>query len=263
MIFFSKGLGNFGRFGNSLWQLSFLSSMAKRYNTTYQIPKWQHSHLFANSLPEVDQLPPSNALIQEPNYKYNQDYFDQFRDDFQNKNIDVLGYFQNIKYFHGDIKELLRFKPELVAQIREKYKHLFSKPTIGVGIRRTDYLTSGNYYNLDARYYTLALQKFDYKNSNVIFITDDVHWAWFNFKCLPNAFFPKFESDIEQFIVGTMMSEGWVIANSTFHFWASFLSNCGKVIQPAYLFAGKLLEKEGPNHFYIENDKFQIFDHNK
>src|SRR5690606_31839368 len=170
---------------------------------------------------------------------------------------------QNVKYLSSeeDIRNLFKFKPEIVDKVREKYSRILSKPTIAVGIRRTDYVTSGQYYILPPVYYILALQKFDYKNCNTVFITDDISYAWFHYKSMPNAFFPKFESDIEQFIFGTLVTEGWIIANSTFHWWSSFLSNAKRVIQPAYLFAGRLLEKEGNENFYIENDRFEIFDH--
>jgi hypothetical protein len=262
MILFSKGLGNYGRWGNSLFQISFLHSMANRYGTTYTIPKWKHSNLFVNKFNEVDELPKIDSLIKESHYKYAQDYFDNFAENFKTKNVDVLGYFQNEKYFdRNEIRELLKLNPEIVEHIREKYKHLLSKPTIAIGVRRTDYVTSGQYYVLPALYYILTLQKFDYQNCNIVFITDDINWCWFHFKSLPNTFFPQFESDIEQFIFSTLVTEGYIIANSTFHWWGAYLSNAKHVIQPAHLFAGELLQREGNENFYIERDGWEIFDH--
>lgn len=262
MILMSK-FGEWGRFGNQLFQTAFLNSMAKRYGTTYQIPKWKYSEYFVNEFNESDTLPTPDLKLNEPHYRYDQDFWDSH--DFKTKTVDVLGYFQNEKYFSSpeEIKELFKFKPEIVEAVREKYKHLLTKPTIAVGVRRTDYLTSGQYHILSPAYYITALQKFDYKNCNIVFITDDRGWCYFHFKALNNAFFPQFDSDIEQFICGTLMTEGWITANSTFHFWSSYLSNAKRVIQPSQLFAGKLLEKEGNHNFYIENERFEIHDHDK
>lgn len=261
MIQFRTGLGNMGRWGNSLYQLAFVHSMAKKYDTTYEIPKWKYSDLFVNKFNEVDELTPATFTIKEPHYRYTD--FSGYGEMFKHNVVDVVGYFQNIKYFDPEeIRNLFTFKPEIVQRVREKYKDLLSKPTIAVGVRRTDYTTTGNYYQLPVTYYALALQKFDWKNSNIIFISDDLEWCKFHFQCLDNAYFPEFESDIEQFIFGCQV-KNWITANSTFHWWAAFLSQPEKVIQPKQLFDGKLLAKEGDYNFYIEGGAWEIFDHKK
>lgn len=262
MITFSKGLGNFGRWGNSLFQLAFLHSMARRYDTTYQIPKWKYSHLFVNEFFETDNLPAPDLSLKEPAFKYNQEFWDSHAEDFKTKTVDVLGYFQNEKYFSSpeEIRELFKFKPEIVEQVREKYKHLFTRPTIAIGVRRSDYVSSGQYHILTPAYYLTALQKFDnYRDCNLIFISDDRGYCYFHYQALAHAVFPAFESDIEQFIVGTLVTEGWIIANSTFHWFSAYLGCARRVIQPAYLFAGELLKREGDYNFYIENERFEIF----
>ena len=251
----------FGRFGNNLFQLAALNSFAKRYNTTWAIPRWEHSHLFENPLPELDQLPEANQTVIERKSAYDQEYFDQF--EYQKQVVDLQGYFQNEKYFDpSETKKLLKFKPEIVEGVRKKYDYLFTRPTIAIGVRRGDYVNNPNYYQLPVRYYIQALQKFDFSKYNIVFFSDDLQWCYFHFRSVNHAFFPKFESDIESFICGTLM-QNWIISNSTYHFWASYLSNAERVIQPAYLFAGDLLKKEGPNNFYIENEKFEIFDPGK
>jgi hypothetical protein len=262
-ITFNTGLGNYGRFGNSLWQIAFLNSMAKRYGTEWSVPSgWKYAKYFETEFPSTDYKNIPDVCLKEPSYKYNQDFWDNHSGEFRTKNVDVLGYFQNEKYFDpNETRSLLRIKKEYVDQVKEKYKDLFTRPTIAVGVRRTDYLTSGQYYNLPVLYYILALQKFEYQNCNIVFITDDTNWCWFHFQSLSHAFFPKFDSDIEQFICGTLITEGWITANSTFHWWSAYLSNCNKVIQPAHLFAGDLLKREGNHNFYIESGRFEIFNH--
>lgn len=246
-----------------MFQISFLNSMAKRYNTAYQIPSWQHSHLFETEFPEVDRLPTPDLTLTEPSFKYNQDFWDSHREDFKTKTVDVQGYFQNEKYFdREETKKLLKFKPEVIEKVRKKYERLFTKPTIAIGIRRGDYVNNPNYYQLPILYYILALQKFDLKGHNIVFFSDDLPYCFFHFRSVNHAFFPKFDNDIEAFIAGTMM-DNWIISNSTFHWWSSCLSNAKRVIQPAHLFAGDLLRQEGPVNFFIEDERFEIFDHEK
>lgn len=249
----------YGRFGNNLFQLSVLSAFAQRYNTTWHIPKWEHSHLFENPLPELDKLPEPNQKITERKFAYDQEYFDQF--EYQKQVVDLQGYFQNEQYFDPiETKKLLKFKPEILEKVRKKYERFFTRPTIAIGVRKGDYVNNPNYYQLPVRYYIQALQKFDYSKYNIVFFSDDLQWCYFHFRSVNHAFFPKFDSDIESFIAGTLM-DNWIISNSTYHFWASYLSDAERVIQPAYLFAGDLLKREGDVNFFIENKKFEIFDH--
>jgi SAM-dependent methyltransferase len=248
----------YARFGNNLWEIAAIHSFAKHHNTTYQIPKWSYSKYFISDLPETDNLPKPDVFIKEPTYKYN-DFVNKIQPD---KVTDILGYFQDVRYFSSpeDIRELFKFKPEYIDRIRETYKHLFTRETIFVGVRRTDYVSKPGYYNLPPLYYILALQKLEYKNKNIVFISDDVEWCKFHFGCLENTFFPEFESDIDQFICGTL-ADNWIIANSTFHFWAAYLGNPIRVIQPNHLFADHLYKEYGDTNFYIQNDTFEIFEH--
>ncbi len=262
MVYFSK-LGEFGRFGNQLFQIAFLHSTAKKLNTTYQIPEWKYSKYFVSKFPETNNLPKSYLTLREPSYKYQPDLVDDWeREEWVETSPDILGYFQDVRYFSSpeEIKELFKLKSEYVDRIRETYKHLFTKETIFVGVRRTDYVSKPGYYNLPPLYYILALQKLEYKNKNIVFISDDLEWCKFHFGCLENTFFPEFESDIDQFICGTL-ADNWIIANSTFHFWAAFLGNPKKVIQPNHLFADHLYKEYGDTNFYIQNGTFEIFEH--
>jgi len=259
MITFTR-LGEYGRFGNCLFQIAILNSLSKRHNTEYEIPYWSYSEYFETKFPETSYFFKADVVVEEPHYAYAQDYLDQF--DYKNQTVDLLGYFQNEKYFDpNETKNLFKLKESYLESIKEKYSHLLSKPTIAVGVRRTDYVTKPGYYNLPALYYILALQKFDYKNCNIVFISDDLDWCKFHFGSMENAFFPKFDKDIDQFAFGTLVTEGWIIANSTFHWWSSYLSNCKRVIQPNHLFADHLITKEGDINFYLRNEKYEIFEH--
>jgi hypothetical protein len=260
MLTFTK-FGDHGRFGNMLWQIAAVASMAKRYGTNYRLPRWKYQHLFENEVPQLPAITNNpEELIEEPSFSTPPEYYDQFKDKIRDRFVDVKGYFQNVGFLNNiNVRKLFKFKKDVVEEVRNKYADILSKPTIMVGVRRGDYVDNPNYYELPARYYILALQKFDYKKFNIVFITDDINWCWFHFKSLTNAYFPQGTAE-EHFVLGTL-ANNWIISNSTFHFWSAFLSDADRVIQPNHLFAGPLLEKEGDVNFYLDGGRFEIFEH--
>lgn len=260
MIQFSK-LGKLGRFANQMWEIAATYSLAQKYDVDWRIPAWSYSKYFETVFPEGEMLSPDH-VYKEPHYKYkeiNSPDLWAF-----NKVTDLQGYFQDTRHWwlkEEDIRNLFKFKQEYVDEVIREYSYLYDKSTIAVGVRRGDYVGSlkGNYHILSPSYYINALQKFDYEKYNIVFISDDLEWCKFHFGCLPNAFFPSFNSDIYQFIAGSLC-DNWIIGNSTFHFFSAFLgtaSKSGRVIQPTKLFAGKLLEKEGDVNFYKKEWEFQ------
>ena len=260
MITFSK-LGDYGRLGNSLFQVAATIGLANRNNSDYGIKKWQYSYLFDYDFNEYDLFSEPDHTYNEPQFIYDPTDFEGWEDRFRNNTVDLLGYFQNEKYFPSNIREIFKIKQEHIDRVKEKYTKLFSKPTIAIGVRRGDYVGNPGYYQLPARYYIQALQKLDYKNCNLIFISDDINWCWFHFKAFPNAYFPKGD-EVDHFILG-MLTDYSITSNSTFHWWSAYLGNASTVLQPSHLFAGHLLDKNWNVNFYIENDRFKIYNHEK
>jgi len=246
-----SNFGKNGRLGNQLFQWAFLSSLARKVKVEYWLPEWEYKDYFIE--------PPrqgvcSGEKITERQYGYS-DYSDL---DFT-KDLDFSGHFQNEKYFDEQVKNI-QFRQEFKDQVKENYLQLFSRPTIAIGVRRSDYLTLP-YYQLPIAYYITALfENFpEWRNYNLIFITDDIPYSKTHFQCLENAYFPEVK-DIEAICLMSQCDH-FIIPNSTFHWWAAFIGekDYSIIIQPNHLFAGKLLEKFGDINFY--SDRWAKFEH--
>jgi hypothetical protein len=242
-----QNFGVNGRMGNQCHQLAFMSSMSRKKGVPYFIPKeWPYSQYFKINPPVGKQ---ENAQkVNEISYEYS---------DYSNldytKDIDYNGFFQNEKYFDDKVKSEIQFKDDYKSSIKTKFSRLFTRPTISIGVRRTDYLNLP-YYQLGANYYISALFEHfpEWREYNLIFISDDLHWCKEHFGCLTNAFFPE-SKDMEQMCLSSLCDH-FIIANSTFHWWAAFMGEKEgtKVVQPTKLFAGKLLEQHGDVNFYSD-----------
>jgi hypothetical protein len=237
--------GRNGRSGNMLLQWAFISSLSRKMNVPYALPKWDQAELFKGRIPEGLV---QGELIKERSYTYS-DYTDL---DFT-KNVNFHGHFQNELYFDDKVKSKIQFKDDYKSSIKTKFSRLFTRPTISIGVRRTDYLTLP-YYQLGANYYISALYEHfpDWRDYNLIFISDDLEWCRGHFGCLTNAYFPE-SRDMEQMCLSSLCDH-FIIANSTFHWWAAFMGEKEgtKVVQPTKLFAGKLLEQHGDVNFYSD-----------
>lgn len=240
--------GSYGRLGNMLFQWASLSSLARKNNTDLLLPDSDIFQYFVTP-PKTGSVT-ADIKVNEPSYEYNPSPYEGL--DYS-KNIEFLGYWQNEKYFDSQVKKEIKFKPEYKTEVAEKFKEVFSRPTIAIGIRRSDYTETGVYYNLPPLFYITALEKIEnWRDYNLVFISDDLAYCKFHYQCLDNAFFPD-TKDIEQMCLMSLCDH-FIIANSTFHWWAAWLGEKEHsiVIQPNHLFIGKLLQQYGDIDFYSE-----------
>lgn len=244
MITFSK-FGSWGRIGNQLFQWAFISTLSRKTGVPYGLPRWQYKSYFETP-PAYGKIP--GVEVKERQYGYS-DYTDL---DFT-QNLDFLGYFQSTKYWDDETLPSMQIKREFREQVRDKYFYELSKPSIAVCIRRGDYVGNENYYNLPVHYYISALEKFDWRNYNLVFISDDLNYCKLHFGCLKNAFFPECTEMEALALIG--LCENAILSNSTFHWWGAKLGTCKRVLQPTKLFQGKLLEQNGDVNFW--DDTFE------
>ena len=102
-------LGNFGRFGNQLFQYVFAKSLAEKYNSVLEIPEdWVGRKIFKNiDCPSISSNLPKTSLDQIPDHP----------------NIDLYGYYQSMK----SLKYLKISKIKQWLQIEDKWLRLFKK----------------------------------------------------------------------------------------------------------------------------------------
>lgn len=265
MITFSK-FGQHGNLGNQLFQYAAMIGLSKKYGHDLRLPQWKYSQFFENEFTPSDVK--TDELIKEPAFHYTPDFW-AAKLKGSNASYDILGWLQSEKYWaqwFPDVKKALAFKPEFIAQVKEKLKMRENENTIAISIRRGDYVDNPNYELLPPSYYIGALHKyFDKWESQRIYIfSDDLDYCKAHFAGLTNVVFADSLSDIEQLCAMAQCTD-FIIANSTFSWWGAYLAtlqgNCLRVIRPAYLFAGKLLQSsDWKDHYPVE---WTVFDHKK
>lgn len=250
MILFSR-FGNYGRCANQLFQYASLHSIAKKNNTTLQLPSWSYAKYFTAEFPEQKEEVVIDKHIQEPAYHYIPEFYDSL--DYS-KNIDITAYLQSEKYFNESVKDLFQFQPWFIEQVKAKINLPPNKKNIVLQIRRTDYINNPVYFQLPITFYITALLDHfpNYENCNIIFVSDGLDYCRTHFECLPNAFYVDGFNDIEQICLMSLC-DGFVIANSTFGWFGAWLAEQQrevKIIHSGKLFDGKMAENNDSKDFY-------------
>jgi hypothetical protein len=159
----------------------------------------------------------------------------------------VLGWLQSEKYF----------KNCQIFSLKDTKKHQVK--TIGVSVRRGDYIDNPNYELLQINYYLNALLRLNLPDYRILIFSDDIDYCKIHFSCLPNVEFSEGNA-IEQ-LTDMSKCHAFVIANSTFSWWGAYLGNA-PTMRPDCLFAGELLSNNDkdfyPETWHIQSHKEKI-----
>lgn len=239
-ISFSR-LGSHGRLGNQLFQLASTLGLAEKYGASASFPTWPYEEYFETEVPhgEIE------------SYQVKEKFFHHY--DWElTENCDLFGYMQSEKYF-GSIR--LKLKDSFVQEMKDRMKECFSKETICIQIRRGDFVGNPNYHQLSINYFIDALlTNFpNWRDYNVLFISDDIEYCKVHFECMPNAYFTVGFNDIETIGLASACDH-FILSNSSFGWWAAYLGEKpeSKIIHPGYLLAGKLLQENDAKDYWPE-----------
>lgn len=156
---------------------------------------------------------------------------------FEYKNIEpnckyLKGCWQNVEYFQ-EIKPLLIKNIDFTHMLNTKQEEYIAKMhtenSIAVHVRRGDYLKLQEFYFItDVDYYIEAMQFFHGKDKNCkfYFFSDDIQWCRRQFENRSNCVFIEGNDENSAFTDFEMMRncKNFIISNSTFSWWASWLS---------------------------------------
>lgn len=143
-------------------------------------------------------------------------------------NHNFFGYWQHPRYFTAVLPQL---KKEFVVReefYTEEYltlkKKILSENSIALHVRRGDYVQINGHHLLPLEYYTKALELV---TGDVYVFSDDIPWCKEHFE---DVIFV----DIEEYLSFELMRlcKSHIIANSTFSWWAAYLSGDNNVIAP-------------------------------
>lgn len=241
-----NSLGNLGRIGNQLFQLSALIYISKVNNFNFLLPHPREVEREDYLLHEIFDL---SNLISEKNFGLS-DFKDfnkalvpndiEFNKAYLNLQTDtnLNGYFQSLKFI-DPIKDLLIEHLKFNQNIKNISEKILLQNNIDpeeysfIHIRRGDYTYKKSYhYNLDQSYYKRSIKKFP-KDTKFLIFSDDPSWCYrnLNFKNKTLIFDYFYQGDIpsklKTGIELNIMSicNGGIIANSSFSWWAAFLQN--------------------------------------
>jgi hypothetical protein len=146
---------------------------------------------------------------------------------------------------------LLAAKRNLIEQVKR------NSPTIGIHIRRGDYVTSKSaskvFRNIPLKYYDLALKKISCQHRVLIFSDDRELSASYAAK-VGGIDVRQLDLSLEDEFCLLMACDNHIIANSTFSWWAAYLGHQfgGHVIAPKNWYHDKLRSQANPlllSHF--------------
>jgi hypothetical protein len=254
-------LGTHGRLGNQLFQIAAMIGLSKRYNMRLVLPPWAPSRYFEFGVEQGHVHP--QYTVEESGFHHDAMHFDRaVRTD---ATVNVAGWLQSEKYWEDNkraVKNCFAFNPDVIKRVYAQYgQATVGKPTIGLCVRRGDFVDNPNYAQLPPSYYYLALlEHFDLEKHNILVFSDDIPYCKVHFECLPNVTFVEGLDPGEQLALGSFCSD-FVIANSTFAWWLAYLSAItgSKVIRPAHHFDGPLKQSSDSRDHYP--DKWIKFDH--
>jgi len=238
-------LGRLGRLGNQMFQYAALRGIADKQGVNYCLPLYQQAvndgtgvmlrtELFdCFTMETVTQLHIQNIdsdrpILSEGSFHFNEEMFSNSFDW-----VSLWGFFQSEKYFKH-VEQIIRkdftFKDEIREPCEEMMENIDDK-VVGLHIRRKDYLTNPNHIFVGMEYYEKALSKFS-DDTEVIVFSDDPEW------CLQQPLFSDDRFMVSENDNGYVdmclmsMCSDFIIANSSFSWWAAWLANKGTVIAP-------------------------------
>jgi hypothetical protein len=154
----------------------------------------------------------------------------------------LSGYFQTEKYFTGsedEIKKIFSFKKEIIEEGNRILNEIIGNgELVSIHVRRGDYtlypdhhpMCSPNYYYLSIE----EIKKISGENVNIVIFSDDKKWCYENMSnYIGNNFtIPETENPYVELYMMTKCNYH-IIANSSFSWWGSWLSNSKVTICPS------------------------------
>lgn len=170
------------------------------------------------------------------------------------KNDYLTGYFQSEKYFskyEREIKQELKLKDKLSRENQNISNKMKKENSICVHIRRGDFVQIGAIV-CSTNYYLNAIEYIKNKIKNPVFyiFSNDINWVKENIKFKDKVvYMDKNNSSYEELVLMSSCNN-FIISNSTFSWWAQYLSNNNDKIVIA------------PDKWFLDGQKEDIYSNN-
>lgn len=218
-----------GGTGNQFFQIAAAIGHAERMGTTYNL-EFQHAIHYEGPFHNAEK---NGALPQFKENGYEYKPIDLKMD------LSLFGYYQSERYFENVADEIRRkFTPAPIVRdyCDRKYKHICEGAT-AIHVRRGDYLELSEYhFNLGAIYYTQAMKLIlGEHTSKLVVFSDDPEFCATKFHTATLIH----EDEIKDLYIMSLC-KNFIIANSSYSWWAAWLGEKGGVtIAPRTWFGPK------------------------
>jgi len=156
-----------------------------------------------------------------------------------NKDYAIFGLLESKKYFDNIRSEILEeFTPkhDRIKENKELYDIIENTNSVCVSVRRGDFLDSENkdrHFVCDLEYFKNAIEiiRKSVENPKFIIFSDDVEWCKKEFAFLENASYESGKDPVWEKLRLMYSCKHFIISNSTFSWWAQYLSrNESKIV---------------------------------
>lgn len=154
-------------------------------------------------------------------------------------NVYLEGYWQSEKYFKqiaATIKSEFTLKGTIPEKVEELAQEILQSNSVCINIRRGDFLVSSTHGVCSPGYYYKAEKDILKSNPDAFFyvFSDDIEWCIQNLKFSAPTYFVKHEyagNKFEWYLYLMMQCKHFIIANSSFAWWAAYLAkNTDKIV---------------------------------
>jgi hypothetical protein len=218
-----------GRLGNNMFQIAACIGYAKKHNVGWGIKKGYIERGFGVN--QVDKYFPHLPECEDHFKRYSEhqpghdhDWFDYHEIPFHPKGVQIVGFFQSLKYFENA-------QEEVVKAFNLKYVSGY-KDYVSIHVRRGDYVQHAESFPPVTEEYVLNALSIDELPHDIkpIFFSDDIEWCRWKFNKIPNAVFSEGRNEYEDLCLMASCGHN-IIANSTFSWWGAFLNrNPNKIV---------------------------------
>jgi hypothetical protein len=245
-----RNLGKLGRMGNQLFQIASVIGAVNGQWERVILPPWKYSHAFTGTHQMNDSFNlTDNDII--------------FHTEFEGRVLNAIkfipinttpplsrtgdiinvdGYRQNILYFK-EITDMIRdtFQPRdfIAARLVECFPIVNEPHSVGIHVRRTDYLTIPSFNYCTESYFRAGIELICERLRNhgidsvvFIFFSDDIQWCKNTFGDVfidahnfrHSLYYSPFTDEVDD-LFALSMCHHKIIANSSFSWWATFIGN--------------------------------------
>jgi hypothetical protein len=237
-----------GYLGNKMFMLANALAVAKRNNTEVVLPPWEFQNTFKKNVPTSTNIH-VDTIYREPFFHY--------APVPPLTSADLHGYFQCEKYFADCIPlihEMFQPNDSINAAINARYQMLFTRETVGIHVRRGDYLMLHKFHPFPGEQYFLDAMKAAPEVEQYLIVSNDIPWCKEFFKGDQFIFSESLQEHaqgnssaaFDLFLLSRCHHQ--IISNSTFSWWASYLNkNPQKVVIAPKRWFGEVKIQHGFN----------------